>query len=173
MEQMRTTWKAADGTLITLRPIESSDFALEQAFVAGLSAATGYKRLLSARRLSREEIRRFTDIDPACEYAVIATTVDDGVEQQVGVARYVKEDCSDEAEFAIVLSDDWQGRGLGGVLLSSLIAEAMQRGVRRLVGTTMSDNDGMLALARKLGFSTAIGEVPSETNLTLDLAAGA
>jgi L-amino acid N-acyltransferase YncA len=85
----------------------------------------------------------------------------------------VKQGCADEAEFAIVLSDDWQGHGLGGVLLSSLIAKARQRGVRRLIGTTMSDNDGMLALARKLGFSLAIGEVRSETNLTLDLAAAA
>jgi acetyltransferase len=173
MEQVRTTWTAADGTLITLRPIEAGDFALEQAFVAGLSAATGYKRLLSARRLSREEIRRFTEIDPECEFAVIATKVHDEVEQQVGVARYVKEGCFDVAEFAIVLSDDWQGRGLGGVLLSSLIAEARQRGVRRLIGTTLSENNGMLALARKLGFSAAIGEVPSETNLTLDLVAPA
>jgi len=69
-----------------------------------------------------------------------------------------------------VLSDDWQGRGLGTVLLSWLIAEAWRRGVRRLVGTTMSDNDGMLALARRLGFRATIGEVPSETYLTLDLA---
>ena len=169
MKPLRTTWRAPDGTLITLRPIEAGDFALEQAFVAGLSAATGYKRLLSSRRLSREEIKRFTDVDPECEFGVIATTVYDGVEQQVGVARYVKQACADEAEFAIVLSDDWQGRGLGGVLLSLLIAEARQRGVRRLVGTTLSENNGMLALARKLGFSAAIGEVPSETNLAFDV----
>ena len=169
MEQVRTTWTAADGTLIKLRPMGRGDFALEQSFVAGLSAATGYKRLLSARRLSLEEIRRFTDIDAKCEFAVIATTIQDGIERQVGVARYVKEDCADEAEFAIVLSDDWQGRGLGGILLSSLIAEARQRGVRRLFGTTMSENNGMLALAHKFGFSAAIGEVPSETSLTLDL----
>ena len=173
MEQVRTTWTAADGTLVTLRPIEAGDFALEEAFVAGLSASTGYKRLLSARRLTREEIRRFTEIDPECEFAMIATSVHDGVEQQVGVARYVKQGWSDEAEFAIVLSDDWQGRGLGGLLLSSLIAEARQRGVRRLIGTTLSENRAMLALARKLGFSAAIGEVPSETNLTLDLVAPA
>ena len=172
MQQVRTTWTAADGTLITLRPIEAGDFALEQAFVAGLSAATGYKRLLSARRLSREEIRRFTEIDPECEFAVIATTVQNGVERQVGVARYVKEGCSDEAEFAIVLSDDWQGRGLGTSLLASLVAAAKNHGVRRLVGTTLSENAGMLALGRKLGFKLAIDPRSAMiTNLTLDLAA--
>jgi acetyltransferase len=167
---MGTTWTAPDGTQVTLRPIELGDLALEQAFVTGLSAATGYKRLLSTRRPSHEEIKRFTDIDPEREYAVIATIIHNGAERQIGVARYVMLDRSDEAEFAIVLSDDWQGRGLGRALLSSLIAEAKRRGVLRLVGMTMSENDGMLALARRLGFSTTIGDVPSETNLALDLA---
>src|SRR5262245_10593639 len=113
MDEQRTTWKAADGTVVTLRPIEAGDFDLEQAFVTSLSAATAYKRLLSARSLSVDEIRRFTEIDPECEFALIATTAHDGKERQVGVARYVKEGCSEEAEFAIVLSDDWQGRRLG------------------------------------------------------------
>jgi len=171
MEHVPTNWTAADGTLVTLRPIVAGDLAIERAFVAGLSASTGYKRLLSARRLSDEEIRRFTEIDYECEFAVIATIVVDGFEREVGVARYVKEACSDEAEFAIVLGDDWQGRGLGRVLLSSLIAEARQRGVRRIIGTTLTDNYGMLALARNLGFNAALGEDPSQSNLTLDLTA--
>ena len=169
MQQERSTWSASDGTLVTLRPIEARDFELEQAFVTGLSAATGYKRLLSSRRPSPDEIRRLTEIDPECEFAVIATTMDVGKERQIGVARYVKERCSDEAEFAIVLNDDWQGRGLGTELLASLIAAARRRGVRRLFGTTMSENTEMLALARKLGFRAASGTPASETSLTLDL----
>ena len=88
------------------------------------------------------------------------------------MARYVKESSPGDAEFAIVLSDDWQGRGLGIKLLGSLLAAAKNDGVRRLVGTTMSENGGMLALGRKLGFKLA--KDPSSatiTNLTLDLAA--
>ena len=170
MDQQRRKWRGADGTPVTLRPIDAHDFALEQAFVTGLSPMTGYKRLLSARRLSLEEIRRFTEIDPECEFAMIATTVEDGKERQVGVARYVKENCSDQAEFAIVLSDDWQGRGLGNELLASLIEAARQHGVHRLCGTTMSENKEMLGLARKLGFRSEIGAPASETRLTLDLA---
>jgi len=73
-----------------LRRIEAGDFAREQTFVADLSTVTGYRRLLSARRLPRAKMRRFTEIDPECEFAVIATKVHDGVEQQIGVARYVK-----------------------------------------------------------------------------------
>ena len=172
MQPMPETWAAADGTVITIRPISAADLALEQEFVDGLSASTGYQRLMSARRPSLEELKRLTDIDHERELALIATRPIQAKEHQIGVARYVKESSPGDAEFAIVLSDDWQGRGLGIKLLGSLLAAAKNDGVRRLVGTTMSENGGMLALARKLGFKLA--KDPSSatiTNLTMDLAA--
>jgi RimJ/RimL family protein N-acetyltransferase len=166
------TWAAADGTVITIRPIRAADLLLEEEFVNGLSRPTGYQRLMSTRRPSFEELRRLTDIDHERELALIATTLVHGRERQIGVARYVKESSAGDAEFAIVLSDDWQGRGLGARLLVSLVVAAKRHGVRRLVGTTLSENSGMLALARKLGFKIA-GEprLATITNLTLDLAA--
>ena len=170
---MPETWAAADGTVITIRLIRAEDLALEQEFVDGLSASTGYQRLMSARRPSLEELRRLTDIDHERELALIATTSVQGKERQIGVARYVKESSPGDAEFAIVLSDDWQGRGLGAKLLGSLLVAAQNDGVRRLAGTTMSENGGMLALGRKLGFKLA--KDPSSatiTNLTVDLLRG-
>jgi len=170
------TWTAADGTTVTIRPIRPSDLALEQAFVDGLSQRTAYQRLLSARRVSPEEVRRFTDIDPEREFALIATigardaqreAAD--AERQVGVARYVNQ-ASDSAEFAIVLSDDWQRRGLGRRLLGNLIDTAKKRGVRRLFGATLSENTAMIRLARSLGFTTAVEpDDATVTNLTLEL----
>jgi acetyltransferase len=166
------TWVAADGTVITIRPIQAEDLALEQEFVSGLSTHTGYQRLMSARHLSLEELVRFTNIDHERELALIATTQVQSRERQIGVARYVKESSPGDAEFAIVLSDDWQGRGLGTKLLMSLVVAARARGVRRLVGTTLSMNTAMLALGRKLGFKLATDSRSATiTNLTLDLAA--
>ena len=167
------TWAAADGTVITIRPMSAADLALEQEFVDGLSASTGYQRFMSARRPSLEELKRLTDIDHERELALIATTPVQGRERQIGVARYVKEESSPgDAEFAIVLSDDWQGRGLGTRLLVSLLVAAKSHGVRRLAGTTMSENRRMLALGRKLGFRLAIDPGSATiTNLTVDLAA--
>lgn len=169
---MLETWVAADGTVITIRPISAADLALEQEFVDRLSASTGYQRLMSARRPSFDELRRFTDINPERELALIATTPVQGGERQIGVARYVKEESSSsDAEFAIVLSDDWQRRGLGTRLLGSLLVAAKSDGVRRLVGTTMSENRGMLALGRKIGFRLAQDPGSATiTNLTVDLA---
>ena len=71
-----------------------------------------------------------------------------------------------------MLSDDWQGRGLGTRLLVGLLVAAKSHGVRRMVGTTMSSNRGMLELARKLGFRLAPDPGSATiTNLTVDLAA--
>ena len=156
---------------MTIRPIRAADFALERAFVDGLSTATGYQRLMSTRRLSDDEVRHFTDIDPRRELALIAVTIVDGKERQVGVARYVKDEhAAGEAEFAIVLSDAWQRCGLGAKLLASLIDAARKNGVRRLVATTLSTNEGMLALARKAGFHLRLHpESATTTLLSLEL----
>jgi acetyltransferase len=164
-------WTAPDGRRVNIRPIRAADFALERAFVDGLSPATGYQRLMSTRRPSDEEVRRFTDIDPERELALTAVTVVDGKERQVGVARYVKDEhMPGEAEFAIVLSDAWQRCGLGAKLLSSLIDAARRNGLRRLVATTLSGNSGMLALARRLGFTLALNAASATiTDLALDL----
>jgi len=156
--------------VITIRPICAADLALEQEFVNGLSAPTGYQRLMSGRRPSLEELKRFTDIDYERELALIAIAPIQGRERQIGVARYVKLSSPGDAEFAIVLSDDWQGRGLGTRLLASLLVAAKNHGVRRLVATTLSENDRMLALGRKLGFKLSADPGSATiTNLTLDL----
>jgi RimJ/RimL family protein N-acetyltransferase len=168
---MFETWAAADGTVITIRRISAADLLLEAEFVNGLSASTGYQRLMSPRRPSPEELRRFTNIDDQHELALIATMLVQDKERQIGVARYVKESNPGDAEFAIVLSDAWQGRGVGTKLLESLLAAAKAHGVRRLIGMTLSENRGMLALGRKVGFKLA-RDPRSATimNLTVDLA---
>ena len=164
------TWSAPDGTPVTIRPIRAADFALEREFVDKLSSETGYQRLMSTRHLSADEITHFTDIDYEREMALIATVAADGRERQIGVARYVREkDAPMQAEFAIVLADEWQGRGLGAKLLSSLLAVARREGVQRIVGIALSTNGGMLALARRLGFRLAPDPSSATiTTLTLD-----
>jgi acetyltransferase len=166
------TWTAPDATPVTIRAIGAADFELEKQFVERLSPATGYQRLMSTRRLSPDELKRFTDIDYEREMALIATIAVEERERQIGVARYVKDEgVPGDAEFAIVLADDWQGRGLGRKLLANLLAAAKSQGVRRLVGTALSSNSGMLALARRMGFRLALDPASATiTTLTLDLA---
>ena len=165
-------WMARDGVCVTIRPIRKSDFELEREFVRGLSATTGYRRLMSPRKPSDEEMLRWTDVDHSREVALIATTVVGGQEKQVGVARYVVEGSAGEAEFAIVIGDEWQGRGLGSELLARLAAVAKQSGLQKLIGTTLKENHPMIALARRQGFKarSAMGSA-FLTVLALELAA--
>lgn len=163
-------WIASDGCVVTIRPIRPADLDLEKEFVNGLSANTRYQRLISSRTPSLEELKRYTDVDPAREVALIAVTTVQGAARQIGVVRFVNDSLSGDAEFAIVLSDAWQQRGLGTKLLGCLIAAANDFGVRRLTGVTLSTNTAMIALARKLGFKIAgDSRDAAVTNMALEL----
>jgi len=150
--QLIEDWRLPDGTQVTIRPIRPDDMAIETAFVAGLSPETGYRRLLSPRHPQPDELWRFTHIDYERELALIAIARLAGAERQLAVARYVRDEQGEQAEFAIVVADAWQGSGLGTKLLRSLMRAAARAGVRRLSDITLSSNQGMLAVARKLGF---------------------
>jgi acetyltransferase len=141
-----------DGTSLTIRPICGDDYELEADFIRGLSARSGYQRLLSPRKLSRREIERFVNIDYTRELALIALAVVDNQVRQVGVARYAPELDGLSHDFGIVVADEWQGRGLGAALLGSLVNAAASAGVQQLAGLTLADNHAMRGLARRLGF---------------------
>lgn len=164
-----TTFSDAGETLV-IRPIQAADFELERTFARGLSPETGTLRLMSPRAPSDDEMRRWTDVDQQREVAFIAVTVGAEEERAVGVARYAVDDTGKAAEFAIVIGDAWQHRGLGRALLTELIAHARQAGLRQLFGPTLSENAAMVGLARSLGFSARrdAGEAYI-INLTLEL----
>lgn len=141
-----------NGEAVVIRPIRAADFELERAFVRGLSMQTGVQRLLSPRKPSDEELQRWTDVDQRSEVAFIAVVTKAEADRAVGVARYVVDDSAEAADFAIVLSDAWQHRGLGRAMLSALIAHARRAGLQRLEGETLAENQTMIGLARLLGF---------------------
>ncbi len=118
--------------------------------MAGLSSHTRYERLLSARKLLPGELRRLTDIDYARDMALVAQL--ESGSGLLGVARYVRLDDPSVAEFALVIGDAWQGRGLGQMLLAALLDAARRHELDRLEGLTLSTNVRMITLGRKLGF---------------------
>lgn len=151
---------------IPLRSIRAADLPLLREFVSRLSPGTGYKRLLSGRKPTEEELQRWTAIDASREAAVVATSCGPDGERLVGVARYVMQS-PHETDFAIVLADDWQGQGLGRNLMTRLIDAAREHGVRKLSGITLSTNMAMRSLARAMGFRAT--RLPDATVLMLSL----
>ena len=159
-------WGGIDLSKVRFRSIRAADFGNLHSFVHHLSPETGYKRLLSPRTPTDDELRRWSAIDPSIECALVALAGPEDNEELIGVARFVVESPG-EADFAIVLADAWQGLGLGRELMSRLTDAARRYGLRRLRGDALATNTGMLALARRLGFSVSRSGIVSKFNLDL------
>lgn len=149
--ELEHTIRLKDGTALLLRPIRPDDAERERAFVAGLSDESRYSRFQhSVSELSAETIARFTQLDYGREMALVA--LDAGTDQIVGVARYFPNPDRISVEFAVAIADAWQGRGLGMALMKSLLSCAREAGFRRVDGSVLPNNLGMLQLVEKLGF---------------------
>ncbi len=161
-----------DGTRVVIRPIGPEDARREQAFVRGLSPESRYLRFMNTlRELSPDMLERFTHPDPAREIALVALAEEpecpgpsgDPVQigpVQIGVARCVRGPSSDQGEFAIVVADAFQGKGLGTLLMRALMESARGQGLRCIEGLVLATNQRMLDLMTALGFTvhTAIDD---------------
>jgi acetyltransferase len=145
--------RLGDGTGIVIRPIRTQDDAIELDFIRGLSRESGYNRLLSARRLTAQEIRRLTRIDCDREMAFAAISGHGAQTRLLGVARYVRDEAGGSAEFAVVVAAAWQRKGIGTMLLHALQGHARAAGLVSLHGITLAGNQAMHYLGRKLGFA--------------------
>jgi len=147
------TWTLASGESLFVRPVRHDDGELEETFVRALSLESRYQRMLSGgTKVTPEWIDSMTHIDYHRHMAFAVTTVSDGVEQFVGVGRYVVDAVKSSAEVALVLADAWQGQGLGRRLLETLLEHAESAGVREALGTVLATNVAMLRLVRSMGF---------------------
>ncbi|MGD8733004.1 MAG: GNAT family N-acetyltransferase, partial [Gammaproteobacteria bacterium] len=129
------------------------DAVMERDFVNGLSDRSRYLRFMYVlNEITPEMLSRFTQIDYDREMALIAVVHTDDGDQQVGVARYVTYPDGRGCEFAIVVGDEWQRRGIATRLLESLIEVARDRRLEMMDGIVLRENRNMLALAERVGF---------------------
>ncbi|TMG83150.1 MAG: GNAT family N-acetyltransferase [Betaproteobacteria bacterium] len=153
--ELETTLAVKGGRPLRVRAIRPEDAVAERAFVAGLSEESRYMRFMHhLHELTPQMLARFTQVDYDRELALVALHAKAGAEKIVAVARYVANPDGESAEFAIVVADAWQGRGLGRALMRMLIGCARERGFRRLEGVILATNTSMLALMARLGFKT-------------------
>ncbi len=149
-----TKWQLPDGTDVTLRPIRPEDAELEQTFVRGLSEQTKYYRFMdTVQELTPTMLVRFTQIDYDREMALMAVTTVDGVEQELAIARYATNPDGLSCEFAVVVADQWQHKGIGHKLMSVLMDAARAKGLTQMEGEILGTNQAMLGLVASMGFS--------------------
>ncbi len=160
-----------DGKRLRVRPIRPEDAEMERAFVNGLSEDARYFRFFyRLHELTPAMLARFTQIDYDREVALVAVDEAAAAPMIVGVARYVMSPDQEYAEFAVVVADAWQGKGVARHLMARLVACAKARGLRRLEGRVLRSNRNMLAFSAALGFESREGaEDPEQVNVVLEL----
>ncbi len=162
-----SVFQLPDGTDVTLRPIRPEDAEMEAEFVKNLSAEAKYMRFMAAlSELPPVMLARLTQIDYDREMALVATLRQANADVEIGVARYYTNPDGESCEFALVVADAWQKRGIGSQLMDRLIRVAVARGLRYMSGVVFSRNASMLALMRSLGFSLGASTEPGVVEVT-------
>jgi acetate---CoA ligase (ADP-forming) len=162
-----------DGTTVTLREIRPTDDGQLLSMWERTSAESRRRRFHGAFTLDERTVRRFIDLDPATQFAVVASRGLGEGERIVGVARYERDPADlAHAEFAVLVEDAEQGRGIGTALVRAVAEAAADAGIRHLSGDILADNVRMLNLVRDLGLeyraqADATGVVRSDLEVAL------
>jgi acetyltransferase len=155
--QYISTITLADGTPIIVRPIRPEDEPQMVKFHQSLSEVSVRFRYFGSvsveNRTGHERLVRacFNDYDR--EIALVAERKQhDAAGEILGVARLIKAHGRDEAEFAILIADAWQGMGLGTALLKLLAEAGRAEKLRSITGRILAENTTMLGMSRNIGF---------------------
>jgi GNAT superfamily N-acetyltransferase len=178
LEQYRTSLR--DGTPVLVRPIRPDDKDLVRRGFDRLSPASRYQRFLApVDELTEAELKYLTEIDYLDHFAWAALRAD-RVDEGMGVARYIRlKDEPEIAEAAVTVVDEYQGRGLGTLLLALLGAAALAAGIRFFRAYVLAENVPMRDLLDSLGARTEFDspglvrfDVPLDPQLLPDSPAG-
>lgn len=152
---IETTTVLLNERWVTIRPIRSTDAAMEMDFIRKLSAETKHYRFLCAlNELSPAEATRLCDVDGSHTMAFVATVEEEGCEVEIGVCRYAPGGKSDIRETAITVADEWQQTELAKLLMQHLLCSAREYGIRRLYTTEFADNQAMRRFAQDFGMTS-------------------
>jgi RimJ/RimL family protein N-acetyltransferase len=150
LEVYRTT-KA--GLKLLLRPVRISDEPLLKDFFYSLSDRSIYRRFISTRKdMHHERLQEFVIIDYTREMVILAVVEQLQKDRVVGIAQYGKQEYAHTAEVAVVISDDFQNKGVGTELLSFVTYLAKKEGLLGFTAEVLVENRPMLHLFEKMGF---------------------
>ncbi len=152
-------WTMKDGSSINIRPIRPEDEPCMVKFHETLSERTVYLRYFHLMNLEQrthhDRLTRICFIDYDREMALVAErrNPETGENEILGVGRMMKIHGTSEAEVAVVISDKWQGRGLGKELLARLLIVGSDERLTKLTADILPDNREVMRICEKLGFT--------------------
>lgn len=176
-----TPWKLSDGTDVILRPISPEDEPLEFEMLSSLSEEALRGRFFHPiNKITHERLIRFCNIDYDREMEIVAEMKSmewnrmDGIpgtpvlpqvrhfekksfegKRFIGIARVVMDSDFKKGEFAVVVHDDFQGKGLGHKLIDMMIGIAQEKDLEKIYGMVLTDNYRMIRTCEDMGFSVS------------------
>jgi acetyltransferase len=168
-------WQMKDGMNVTIRPIRPEDEPLLIRFHENLSETTVYRRYLHvikfSQRVAHERLTRICFNDYDREIALVADYRHalTGEHHILAVARLSKMHGGNDAEFAMVVADEYQCSGLGTEMLQRLIQVARDEKLDKIVATILPDNLPMQRVCTKIGFEITQPEGEDAVMATLQL----
>ena len=157
-------WTLKDGSPVTIRPIRPEDEPLMVQFHQSLSEESIYLRYAHlvklSHRITHERLTRICFIDYDRGIALVIDRKNPVTDQHeiLAVARLTKIQGTDEAEFAMLVSDRYQSQGIGSELLRRILHIAREENtnseqpIRRIIADILTENRGMQRVCEKLGF---------------------
>lgn len=161
-EELESHEVTEEGDRILVRPVKPEDAPLFVDLFNVLSPTTIYYRFFTpVKELKPDMLARFTQIDYDREIAMVALDESTDPEKILGVARIIGDPDGKNGEFAVIVGDPWQGRGIGSSLLQRVLSIAKSRGFEIVSGLVLKENRTMIAMGKKLGFEMTenVGEV--------------
>ncbi len=155
-----------DGIEIILRPIRPEDEDMWFGLLEGCSRESIYSRFNHFFHWSSHDIAtRFCYIDYDREIAIVAEIEEEGEKKLIGVGRLISDPEHDSVEYAILITDKWQNREIGGYLTDYCMDIAGKWGLKKIVAQTTSDNHRMISVFKKRGFSLTFENNSTTVNI--------
>jgi acyl-CoA hydrolase/GNAT superfamily N-acetyltransferase len=152
-EELETRKTTRTGLNMLLRPVKLSDEHLLKDFFYSLSNDSRYRRFISTRAdMHHDRLQPFVVIDYTKEMVILAALEQEERELIVGMAQYLIDENAHTAEVAFVVRDEYQGKGIGAVLLSYVTYLAKKSGLLGFTAEVLMENRQMLQLFEKMGF---------------------
>jgi len=151
-------WQSRKGDRVTIRPIRPEDEPLMVQFHQSLSEESVYLRYAHTvkltKRIAHERLTRicFIDYDREMVLAADYKNPETSEHEILGVARLSKLHGTNEAEFALIVSDRYHHQGLGTELLRRILEIGKEQNLEAIVGYILNSNDPMQSICRRLGF---------------------
>jgi acetyltransferase len=173
-EEYVGTGRLKDGTRLVLRPIKPEDEPLWKDLLASCSVETIYARFRALFHWKEHATAtRYCFIDYDREIAIVAEIEEAGKRKLVGVGRLIADPDHETVEYAVLVADEWQNRGLGGILTDYCYEIAKHWGLERVIAETAPDNKRMLALFENRGFRMEHDDEGSVVEVVKELPGGA